>query len=340
MIDPHVHLRDWNESAKETVKHGLELAYDSGLSGVFEMPNTNPAMISRELLLRRIDLADSVFTDIFHGIYGGLTADLTQLEEMVNCHRELFPRIVGFKLFAGKSTGNLSVPELARQRAIFRRLTELDYRGLVAVHCEKESLFRPELWNPAQPLTHSLARAPIAELRSVEDMLSIISETGFQGILHIAHISTDAAVKTVIKHREKYPDARVTCGVTAHHLFLSAETIPREKALLAKVNPPLRSQQTRLQLLQHLKNGDIDWIETDHAPHSKEDKFEKYLSGIPALPIYCSLEKQLTQAGVSSELFQKITHDNINKAFGLQLKNRREPNFRDRKGDYWGWIFD
>jgi dihydroorotase len=339
MIDPHVHLRDWNESQKETVQHGLTVAYNSGLSAVFEMPNTNPAMITRDLLEKRIALADDANVPIFHGVYAGLTADTNQIEEIVQAHRDLFPRVVGFKLFAGKSTGNLSVPEFEKQKEIFSRLAQLDYRGVLVVHCEKESAFRPELWNPAHPLSHSQARPPMAELLSVQDMLNIITETGFQGHLHIAHISTDVAVKALKKYKESYPQARISCGATPHHLFMSTDTFPQEKAILAKVNPPLRHEQTRQKLFEHLLNGDIDWIESDHAPHTKEDKYEKYASGMPGLPIYYSLRQRLVQQGVDEAQFQKITHENITRIFNLPIENRHNFEPKDCADDYWGWIY-
>ena len=73
MIDPHVHLRDWSQAHKETVRHGLAVAYNSGLDAVFEMPNTEPALISIANIERRIELADKATEElgipIFHGLY-------------------------------------------------------------------------------------------------------------------------------------------------------------------------------------------------------------------------------------------------------------------------------
>jgi len=83
MIDPHVHLRDWNQTVKETVKHGLSVAYKAGLDAVFEMPNTDPAMTSLEELKRRIQLADKAIKElkirIHHGIYAGVTPNADQI---------------------------------------------------------------------------------------------------------------------------------------------------------------------------------------------------------------------------------------------------------------------
>ncbi len=78
MIDPHVHLRDWNQAGKETLRHGLSVAFRAGLDAVFEMPNTDPPLVTRDAIRRRIDDADaacrSLGIRIFHGLYAGLTA--------------------------------------------------------------------------------------------------------------------------------------------------------------------------------------------------------------------------------------------------------------------------
>jgi dihydroorotase len=99
MIDPHVHLRDWNQSAKETLRHGLSVAYRAGLDAVFEMPNTDPPLVRREEIVKRIDDADTAVHSqrirIVHGLYAGLTAVPRQIEEMVRAWKELFPRVVG-----------------------------------------------------------------------------------------------------------------------------------------------------------------------------------------------------------------------------------------------------
>ena len=109
MIDPHVHLRDWNQKDKETVKHGLSVAERAGIDAVFDMPNTDPALISANNIEQRIKLAESAESEVFYGLYAGLTANPEQIKEVINIYNRLFPKIVGFKLFAGKSTGNMAV---------------------------------------------------------------------------------------------------------------------------------------------------------------------------------------------------------------------------------------
>ncbi|HSV91707.1 MAG TPA: hypothetical protein VLH81_01475, partial [Desulfobacterales bacterium] len=210
MIDPHVHLRDGPERAKETLEHGLGVAWRAGLDGVCEMPNTDPALDRRETIERRIEAADGVLDrlgiDLFHGIWAGLTADPAQIEDVVRCWAELRPRVVGLKLYAGSSTGALGVTGLDGQRVVWTRLAELGYDGVVAMHCEKESLFARRGdgtidWDPARPASWASARPPEAETASVDDQLALSAEAGFRGTVHVAHVSVPAALEAVVRAR-------------------------------------------------------------------------------------------------------------------------------------------
>ena len=120
MIDPHAHLRDWNQSHKDTVYHALKVFYLIGGDGLMEMPNTDPPLTSKETIEDRIELEDNAVARLkqeyenfkmFVGLYAGITADPIQIEEVVEAHAELFPSVVGLKMFAGHSTGNMGIIE-------------------------------------------------------------------------------------------------------------------------------------------------------------------------------------------------------------------------------------
>ncbi len=217
MIDPHVHLRDWRQASKETLRHGLSVAYRAGLDGVFEMPNTDPPLTTREAILRRIDDADAAMRaagiSLFHGLYAGVTAVPHQIEEVVRAWRELFPRVVGLKLFAGHSTGNMGIIDPREQGLVYRTLTALGFNGVLAVHCEKESLLKPAEWDPARPVTHARARPPAAEVASVDDQKGFARAAGFAGTLHVCHVSTPWAVDLVRGNTN--PDRRTGRGSPA-----------------------------------------------------------------------------------------------------------------------------
>jgi dihydroorotase len=342
MIDPHVHLRDWNQAAKETLRHGLEVAYRAGLDGVFEMPNTDPPLTSRDAILRRLEDADSAAralgVGIFHGLYAGITAVPRQIEEAVRAWRELFPRVVGLKMFAGQSTGNMGIGSDEEQALVYRTLAALGYTGVLAVHCEKEALMRPEAWDPSQPASHGRARPPAAEVASVDDQKRLAGKASFRGTLHVCHISTPWAVDVLRgAHKDVTSSGRaapseegfhVTCGLTPHHALLDAGMMEEAGGLLLKVNPPLRPKPMPALMLQRLLDGQIDWIETDHAPHTLADKSTGFASGIPGLAFYPSFLRLLSDKGVSQERIAALTHQRICSVFGIDVKrSARAPEF-------------
>jgi dihydroorotase len=329
MIDPHVHLRDWGQAGKETLRHGLSVAYRAGLDAVFEMPNTDPPLVSREAILRRIDDADTarrgLGIEIFHGLYAGLTAVPRQIEEAVRVWSELFPRVVGLKMYAGHSTGQMGIIDPREQALVYRTLAALGFTGVIAVHCEKEGLIRAAEWDPARPVSHARARPPAAEVASVDDQKKLARKAHFQGTLHVCHISTPWALDLLRgTHGEagsgEAPGFKVTCGLTPHHAVLDANMMESTDGLLLKCNPPLRPLPLPSVMLQRLLAGDIDWIETDHAPHTRRDKLEGYASGFPGFAFYPRFVSLLAGRGMAPARIQEITHDAISRAFGIHIR--------------------
>jgi dihydroorotase len=316
MIDPHVHLRDGPERSKETLEHGLAVAWRAGLDGVCEMPNTDPALDRREAIERRIEEADRVIDrlgiGIFHGIWAGLTVDPAQIEDVVRCWAAWRPRVVGLKLYAGSSTGALGVTSIDGQRAVWTRLAELGYDGVVAVHGEKETLFARRgdgslAWDPARPGSWAAARPPEAETASVEDQLALSAEAGFRGTVHVAHVSVPAALELVVRARAA--GRRVSCGLTPQHALLSAADLDGPDGILSKTNPPLRPEPMPGLMLRALLDGTIDWVESDHAPHTLADKRERCASGIPVLPFWPRFIEILRERGVAPDRLARITHE-------------------------------
>ena len=316
MIDPHVHLRDWNQKQKETLAHGLKCARKAGFSHVFDMPNTSPAITSRDLIIQRLADASEALKNldgIHYHVYGGLTSDPEQIREIVSASKELFPLVIGLKMFAGQSTGNMGIVDIDSQRLVFKTLVEEDYRGVLVVHAEKESELRPELFVPGKWETHSLARPESSEVESIRDILSIACEEGFKGTVHIAHISTKKSVELVKSYKDKI---KVTMGATPHHSLLHSEYAKEYPNLYLKMNPPLRCKEDRLYIFQSLLDGTIDWVESDHAPHTLEDK-QKGASGIPGFTGMLVLAKVLREAGITEDRLNDLYGRNVLKTFGL-----------------------
>jgi len=351
MIDSHVHLRggDWNY--KETVEHGLRIALLAGVDGVVDEPNVpydGVPIISRRLVEKRLGEAERAQENLvaefgyapFYGLEVGLTSDPDQIAEAVGCYRAFSPRrygnfgVVGLKLFAGHSVGDLSVSRFEDQRGIYVDLISFGYEGVVSVHPEKEDLIDMRWWDPGHPASWNRARPLEAEFYSIQDQLRLIQETNFRGHVHFKHVSTVDSARLVYYSK---PRQRVSSGVTPHHLLLNAEMMRDARGLLMKVNPPVRRGTDSCQLLKMLIRGEIDIVESDHAPHTFAEKTggvlgkdgkPVYMSGIVGLPIMAWMPRILRAEGISNERIRKIMHTNVDEIFGVQIpENGRTPRF-------------
>jgi dihydroorotase len=310
-IDPHVHCRDWEESHKATIKSVMEIAKSQNVCAIFDMPNTKPPIVSKELVKKRIDRAREQGCLDGYYLYIGITNNPEQIKEAVEAV-ETVPRVIGIKMFAARSVGDLSITTEKAQSLVYRELAQEHYDGVLAVHCEKESLFQMDLWDPTHPQTWNLARPPEAEVESVKDQIRFAKESRFEGVLHICHISTPKAVEVVKAETE----LNITCGVTPHHLSYSTEDMESSTGLIYKVNPPLRDYSTTKLLKDYLEKGKIDWIETDNAPHTQSEKiYPPHMSGIESLREYSTFLSNLSVDGVTEEQILNLTFNNIKKIF-------------------------
>jgi len=315
-IDPHVHCRDGKQSYKETIKHTFQVADAQGIKKIFDMPNTDPPITTEEHIKERIRLvSEERINDYF--VWIGVTANADQLAEAVKCHAN-YKNVIGLKMFAGKSVGDLTVAGKDDQKRVYEILQGFNYQGVIAVHCEKESLLKADLWDPKDPITHSKSRPKEAEIESVRDQIELVKSAGFSGTLHICHITSAEAVGLVKAARS---DISITCGATPHHILWDDEMQNRPDGLLYKMNPPLRDKSDVEGLRRCLVEGKIDWIETDYAPHQVGEKmFPPYMSGYPSLCLYKDfIENFLPSFGLNEDLIQKMTYGNIIKVFKDKL---------------------
>ncbi|HAL18751.1 MAG TPA: dihydroorotase [Spirochaetaceae bacterium] len=322
MIDPHVHLRDWGQSQADTIAHALRIAEKCGFTHLFDMPNTVPETVtSLEAFKKRIRTADEAGV---HGIeyhtYIGLTGEEGQIFDAMGICQDFFPKAIGLKLFLGPSTGNLEVCNEDALARIFEALSNRKYKGVLAVHCEDKRYFRPALYDASDFSTHSIARPPESEWRSVEAVIGFASKNGFEGVLHIAHVSCAQSVKIIKEKRKALPKMRITFGVTPHHALLTCEDAKDGKRLL-KVNPPLRSSEDRRVVFESLLDGTADWIESDHAPHTLADK-AKGASGIPGFAGFLHLIATLRKAGITRKRLEELVCTNAAKTFGISTSER------------------
>ncbi|MBC8495558.1 amidohydrolase family protein [archaeon] len=313
-IDPHVHFRDEEQSYKETIAHGLKTASSQGVDYVFDMPNTSKLILRKEDVLRRLRFVPEDEKERYF-VYMGATADEDQLKEAASLVNDM-KEVIGLKMFAGKSTGDLALLKEEEQRKVYSVLADIGYTGVVAVHCEKEA-FMNDSFDSLNPISHALSRPNIAEAESVKNQITFVKEEGFKGNLHICHVSCKESLALIKKARD---EINITCGATPHHLLWDEEKLRGSHGLLYKMNPPLRSKEDVLALREGLKNGLIDWIETDHAPHTIGEKlYEGFPSGFPSLYLYKELIEKLPDWGISEEKITELTFKNIVKTFNLKI---------------------
>jgi len=262
--------------------------------------------------------------EVFYGLYVGLTTDHWQIAKAVELYRE-FPQVVGLKLYACPSIGSLNVSQWHDQLRIYETLKEECYDGVLVVHCEKEELFIPELWNHKKPESHCSVRSEVAEFNSVEDQIKLANITMFEGRLHICHVSSPRAVE-LISWAKRNLSLDISCSVCPHHFIFDREQMKKPNGYLWKMNPPLRDHDSAYRLFFCLLTGMIDWIETDHAPHTLEEKMPlECLSGIPGLPWWPNFIEYLRRNGFSETHIEDLTFNNAAKRFGIDIKKSNQP---------------
>lgn len=317
-IDPHVHCRDGQESYKGTIAHVLRLCDQQGVAIIFDMPNTDPPLLTPAAAVARLKLVPAEARDRYR-IYLGLSAEPAQVWAAAASVNQL-AEVIGLKLYAGGGSGALAVSSEQEQQLVYQTLAEAGYRGVLAVHCEKEALL-VKAFDPRQPTSHASARPAQAEVQSIADQIRWAKTCGFEGTLHICHLSTAAGLQLIEQEKMALAGGaapwRITCGVTPHHLLWSLNKSRGAEGLIYKVNPPLREPADTIALRRGLKEGSIDWLESDHAPHPLCEKlYAPYASGYPALCLYRRLVEELLPAwGLDAERIGEVTGGAVRRVF-------------------------
>lgn len=263
-IDMHVHLREPGREDKETVQTGTMAAIHGGFTSVACMPNTSPVADDEtviEAVLYKAQKAQMADVYPIASITKGMKGE--ELTEMLLLSR----------------AGAIAFSEDGRSvqhTGVLRRAMDYSkaFDGLLISHCEDEDLLGGGLINEGIVSTElGLAGIPNA----VEDLiiardLILAKLTGCR--IHIAHVSTKGGVELIAK--AKADGVKVSAEVTPHHLCLTEDAV-RGYDTNTKVNPPLRTEQDRMALLQALKDGVIDCVSTDHAPHTLQEKEVEYV---------------------------------------------------------------
>ena len=258
LVDLHVHLREPGFTYKETVQSGTAAAARGGYTTVCPMPNLNPVPDTLPHLQLQLDAIERdacirvlPFGAITVGEKGQAIADLEAMA----------PHCIGF------SDDGKGVQSGEMMREVMERVKACD--SLISAHCEDESLLEGGAIHKGEyAALHGMkgissASEYVPIIRDIE----LAARTGVQ--YHICHISAKESIEAV--RRGKAAGVSVTCEVTPHHIALTDMDITEDNGRF-KMNPPLRGADNRAAIWEGLRDGTIDCIATDHAPHSAEEK--------------------------------------------------------------------
>ncbi len=279
VIDPQVHFREPGREHKEDLGSGSRAAVKGGVTSFLEMPNTDPSTSNQAALddkLRRA--AEKCVAN--YGFFIGATPD--NIDDINHAHP-----VCGIKIFMGASTGSLLVDKADDLERIFA-----NGERLIAVHAEDEARIRArreQFTGRTDVAVHSEIRDSLSALQATE--LALALSRKYHRRLHILHLSTREEVELL--RRDK--PAWVTAEVIPNHLFLNVSDYAQLGALV-QMNPPIRRPEDNAALWAGLQGGAIDFIATDHAPHTLEEKRKPYPESPSGMPgVETSLPLMLTE---------------------------------------------
>ena len=271
LCDVHVHFREPGFSYKETIASGSAAAAHGGYTAVCTMPNLDPVPDSAEHLQVQLDAIKRgaaikvlPYGAITVGEKGEKLADMEAMSDKVCAFSD-----------DGKGVQNDEMMREAMAKA--KRLGKI-----IAAHCEDNSLlFGGYIHDGEYARMHGhRGISSASEYKQIERDLRLAEETGCA--YHVCHISTKESVELI--RQAKAHGVDVTCETAPHYLVLCDEDMQEDGRF--KMNPPLRSREDKEALIVGIKDGTIDMIATDHAPHSAEEKgrgLEKSLMGVVGL---------------------------------------------------------
>lgn len=263
-IDIHTHCRECtnhSQDYKEDFRTAGEAGINGGVVAIADMPNNPVAPVDDTSYREKENLKSRSSIDVI--LYAGIGPSTKPLSFEVP-----------YKVFMGPSVGDLFFNSSLKLEESIKNYQE----KFVSFHCED-----PEILEKSESNTTHAKKRPIeAETKAIDFALYLIKKYNLKG--KVCHCSTKEGIEKIIQ--AKNDGVNVTVEVTPHHLYFDTSMLSPLNEKWLQVNPPIREDiENRLFLISCLKNGIIDYLATDHAPHTKEEK-EKGMSGMPHLDTY------------------------------------------------------
>ena len=256
-IDTQTHFREPGSTDTEDLHSGSRAAIAGGITGVFEMPNTNPPTSNKVEFQKKLDLAKNrMYCN--YAFYFGATADngneLADIKSLEGC--------CGIKLFAGSSTGNLLVAKEEDIEKVFQKSSKV-----VAVHSEDEEILikNKKLIKNGDVHSHPIWRSEECAISSTRRIVKIAER--YKKKAHILHITTKQEIDFLSQHK-----GDITFEITPQHLTIYAPDCYNKLGTYSQMNPPIRDKSHYDRLWYAVKNNFNDTIGSDHAPHLKKIK--------------------------------------------------------------------
>lgn len=316
MIDDQVHFREPGLTHKADIESESKAAVAGGITSFIEMPNTIPQATTIELLEEKFDIAAKTSWANYSFMFGGTNDNL---EEILKVNPK---DVAGLKLFLGSSTGNMLVDNPETLENIFSK-TKL----LISAHCEDETTiqknlekFKEEYGEDIPIDAHPKIRSEEACYISSSKAIELAKKTGAR--LHVFHVSTEKETH-LFSNKLPLSKKKITAEVCVHHLWFTDEDYAT-KGTKIKWNPAVKTKKDKEGLLKALLDNRIDVIATDHAPHTKEEKENKYLDAPSGAPMVqhalVALLEMYHKGKISLEkIVEKFAH---NPAILFQIEGR------------------
>ncbi len=311
-IDVHVHLREPGFSYKETIKTGSMAAAHGGYTDVCAMPNLKPVPDSAEHLKEELDIIKRDAVINVHA-YGSVTVneDGEELSDMEGMAKD----VIAF------SDDGRGVQSDDMMRTAMKTAKSLG--KIIAAHCEVNELLKGGYIHDGEYAKAHGHRGICSESEwgQIKRDIALAKETGCS--YHVCHVSTKESVELIRQAKKDGVD--ITCETGPHYLVFSDSDLIENGRF--KMNPPLRGEDDKKALIEGIKDGTVDMIATDHAPHSAEEKsrgLEKSLMGVVGLETaFPVLYTKLVKTGVLTlEELVKLMSEKPGKRFGIDTEIR------------------
>ena len=277
MIDDQVHFREPGLTHKGDIHSESRAAVAGGVTSFMEMPNTQPQTTSLELLEEKYVRASEV-SPANYSFFLGATND--NLEEIKRIDRA---RVCGLKVFMGSSTGNMLVDNEETLRGIFKTAP-----CIITTHCESSPMISANLDAAVKQFGRDIPLSEHPKIRSREtclasSTLAVELARSFGAELHILHVST--ADELALLDKGPVGGKKITAETCIHFLHFDSSDYAALGNLI-KCNPAIKSAADRIALIRALHEQQLDFIATDHAPHTLEEKGnEDYLTSPAGMPL-------------------------------------------------------